>query len=68
MSPSLPQQLTPQVLGKSQADVAKAGVTQSLLSNWKVLQKAGFIPTAPPSDVSKYIGWTYADKAANGSK
>lgn len=67
VSPSLPEQLTSSVLGKSQADVKNAGVTQSLLSNWSVLSKGGFISTPPPADVSKYIGWSYVKKAAEAS-
>lgn len=65
VSPSLPQQLTSDVLGETQDGVAKAGVAQSLLSNWEVLNKAGFISTPAPSDVSKYIGWSYVKRAAS---
>jgi ABC-type nitrate/sulfonate/bicarbonate transport system substrate-binding protein len=62
-SPSLAEQLTPDVLGATQDEVAKSGVAQSLMNNWQVLNKAGFISTPAPSDVSKYIGWSYVKKA-----
>lgn len=65
VSPSLPEQLTPGVLGETQEGVAKAGVTQSLLSNWTVLKKAGFISTPVPSDGAQYIGWSFVKKAAS---
>lgn len=63
-SPSLPAQVTSAVLGASQSGVASAGVTQSLLNNWKVLNQEGFISTPPPSNVAQYIGWSYVEAAA----
>lgn len=66
-SPSLDEQLTSDVLGKSQDDVKNAGVTKSLASNWTVLNEGGFISTPPPADVSKYIGWSYVKKAADAN-
>lgn len=63
VSPALPPQATAAVLGQSQSGVAAAGVTQSLATNWSILYKAGFITSAPPSDLSQYIGWSYVDTA-----
>lgn len=68
VSPSLSQQLTSGWLGSSQADVAHAGVTQSLRNNWTVLNNAGFITSAPPSNVSQYIGWSYVNNAVKGGR
>jgi len=63
VSPGLSQQVTGAVLGGSQSNVATAGVTESLGANWNVLYKAGFITTAPPSDLAQYIGWSFVYNA-----
>lgn len=67
ISPSLAQQVTAAALGSSADTVASAGLTQSLKNNWSVLNSTGFIDKAPPADVAKYIGWSYAEAAAKAA-
>ncbi|MCL4421594.1 MAG: ABC transporter substrate-binding protein [Actinobacteria bacterium] len=58
----LADQVTSSVLGHGSA-VATAGTTQSLVNNWKVLYKQGFLSSPPPSNMAAYVDPTPAEQA-----